>query len=117
MEHMTAQQVATWVAETADAPIKPLLLDVREPWEFETAQIAGTTLLPMSTITGRIAEVEALRETADGAIRPIVCICHHGARSMQVAGFLEKQGLEQIFNLTGGIHAWSLQVDPAVPTY
>lgn len=117
MEHMTAQQVATWVADTAGNAPTPLLLDVREQWEFETASIAGAARVPMSTITGRIAELESLRETADGAIRPIVCICHHGARSMQVAAFLEQQGFEQIVNLTGGIHAWSLQVDPAVPTY
>jgi rhodanese-related sulfurtransferase len=47
----------------------------------------------------------------------IVCICHHGARSAQVAMFLESRGHKDVFNLYGGIDAWSRQVDPSVPTY
>lgn len=119
MDQLTAPQVAALLAEAAADPtrIQPLLLDVREPWEFETAHMNGATLVPMSTIGSRIAEVEALQETAAGASRPIICICHHGARSMQVAAFLEKQGLQHIINMTGGIHAWSEQVDAGVPTY
>ena len=119
MEHLTAPQVAAMLAEAAADPlcVSPLLLDVREPWEFDTAHIAGATLVPMSGIAGRVAEVEALQEAPDGASRPIVCICHHGARSMQVATFLEKQGVENVINMTGGIHAWSEQVDAGVPTY
>ncbi|HEX7441134.1 MAG TPA: rhodanese-like domain-containing protein, partial [Caldimonas sp.] len=46
-----------------------------------------------------------------------VCICHHGARSAQVVAFLERQGFESVYNLAGGIDAWSLQVDPEVPRY
>ncbi|MBC7414984.1 MAG: sulfurtransferase [Herminiimonas sp.] len=119
MDHLTPSQVAAMLAETAVDPsrVSPLLLDVREPWEFETARIEGATLIPMSNIGSRVAEVEGLQEAADGSSRPIVCICHHGARSMQVAAFLEQQGLQQVVNMTGGIHAWSLQVDPGVPTY
>jgi rhodanese-related sulfurtransferase len=48
---------------------------------------------------------------------PVVCICHHGARSMQVANFLEQHGFSEVSNLTGGIHAWALQVDNNMPTY
>ena len=119
MDHLTAPQVAALLAEAAADPsrVQPLLLDVREPWEFETARMDGATLVPMSSIGSRIAEVEALQEGADGTYRPIICICHHGARSMQVAAFLEKQGLDNVVNMTGGIHAWSQQVDAAVPTY
>lgn len=119
MDHLSAPQVAELLAESAADPsrVKPLLLDVREPWEFETAHMEGATLVPMSTIGSRVAEIEALQETADGAARPVICICHHGARSMQVAAFLEKQGLENLINMTGGIHAWSQQVDAGVPTY
>lgn len=119
MDHLTAPEVAALVARAAADPgtAQPLLLDVREPWEFETAHMQGATLVPMSTIGSRIAEVEALQETALGERRPIVCICHHGARSMQVASFLEKQGLGNIVNMTGGIHAWSQHVDASVPTY
>jgi rhodanese-related sulfurtransferase len=48
---------------------------------------------------------------------PLVCICHHGGRSLQVAAFLEQHGFSQVSNLTGGVHAWALQVDSAMPTY
>ena len=119
MDHLTAPQVAAMLAEAGADPSRPqpLLLDVRESWEFETARMDGATLIPMSTIGSRIGEVEALQEAADGSRRPIVCICHHGARSMQVAAFLEKNGLGHVINMTGGIHAWSQHVDAGVPTY
>lgn len=119
MDHLTASQVAALLAESTANPshAQPLLLDVREPWEFEMAHMKGATLVPMSGIGSRIAEVEALQETPEGASRPIICICHHGARSMQVAAFLEKQGLVNVINMTGGIHAWSQQVDASMPTY
>ncbi len=107
MQHLSAQQLAAWLADPARA--QPLLLDVREPWEFETCRIDGATLIPMNTIPARIEELD---EDAE-----IVCICHHGARSMQVAAFLERNGFGKTFNLTGGVHAWALQVDPAMPTY
>ncbi len=63
-----------------------------------------------------MASVPARQEELDPE-RPVVCICHHGARSMQVAAFLERAGFEQVINLTGGIHGWALQVDPTMPTY
>lgn len=116
MEHLTPQQVAAWLAD-ASRP-KPLLLDVREGWEFEAARISGATLVPMSTVRSRLLEIEAMQEEGSvGAPRGIVCICHHGARSMQVAAFLEQQGLTPVANMTGGIHGWSLQVDGNVPMY
>src|SRR5690606_4767915 len=87
----------------------PVLLDVREPWEYETCKIGGSLSIPMNTIP---AQVDQLDKDA-----PLVCICHHGVRSMRVAHFLESQGFTQITNLTGGIHAWAQQVDPTMPTY
>jgi rhodanese-related sulfurtransferase len=107
MEHLTAPALAAWLADTARA--QPMLLDVRENWEFETCRIAGSTQIAMNTIPARIEELDDDAE--------IVCICHHGARSMQVAAFLERNGFTRVFNLTGGIHAWAVQVDSAVPTY
>ena len=65
--------------------------------------------IPMREIPARSEELD------DEA--PIVCICHHGARSANVAMFLESRGFKQVFNLQGGIDAWSRQVDAAVPTY
>jgi rhodanese-related sulfurtransferase len=107
MQHLSAPELAAWLKD--DARAQPFLLDVREPWEFAHCHLDGATLMPMNTIPARIDDLD---EEAD-----IVCICHHGARSMQVAAFLERNGFEKVTNLTGGIHAWSVQVDPAVPTY
>ena len=107
MQHITAPELAARLADTGQP--QPLLLDVRENWEFETCHIEGSTQIPMHLIPIRAGELEDDRE--------IVCICHHGARSMQVAAFLERNGFENVTNLTGGIHAWALQVDPAMPKY
>jgi rhodanese-related sulfurtransferase len=107
MQHMTAPELAEWLADKARPG--PFLLDVRENWEFATCHIDGSTQIPMNTIPARIDDLD---EDAN-----IVCICHHGARSLQVAAFLERNGFGKVINLTGGIHAWSMQVDPAMPTY
>jgi rhodanese-related sulfurtransferase len=107
MNHLTAPELATWLADSSRP--RPFLLDVREPWEFETCKIEGATLIPMNTIPARIEELDDDAE--------IVCICHHGARSMSVAAFLDRNGFTRTFNLTGGIHAWAVQVDSAMPKY
>ena len=107
MQHVTAPELAAKLADPAQE--QPLLLDVRENWEFETCHIAGSTQIPMHLIPLRAGELPDERE--------IVCICHHGARSMQVASFLERNGFENVTNLTGGIHAWAMQVDPSMPKY
>lgn len=107
MEHVSAPELAAWLNDSARP--RPVLLDVRENWEFETCHIDGSVLIPMNTIPGRIDDLE------DDA--QIVCICHHGARSMQVAAFLERNGFASVSNLTGGIHAWALQVDTVMPKY
>jgi len=90
-----------------------LLLDVREPWEFELAAIrlpGATTLnLPMGQIPQRLAELDPAQ--------PMLCICHHGMRSAQVVAFLARAGFESVYNLAGGIDAWSTQVDTGVPRY
>ena len=107
MKSITAPELAAWLADPARE--KPLLLDVREPWEFERARIAGAQLVPMREIPARLAEIDADRE--------VVAICHHGGRSQQVAMFLEKSGYKKLHNLVGGVDAWSRTVDPAVPLY
>ncbi|MBC3870670.1 rhodanese-like domain-containing protein [Undibacterium oligocarboniphilum] len=107
MQHITASELSQWLADSSKK--SPVLLDVREPWEFETCHISGVKLIPMQTVPLRVSELDP-EET-------IVCICHHGGRSMQVASFLERQGFGQVINLTGGVHAWSQQVDPRMPTY
>ncbi|GGC08546.1 rhodanese-like domain-containing protein [Oxalicibacterium flavum] len=107
MQQLTAPEVAALIAESSAN--SPLLLDVREPWEFQTCRIDGSVSIPMNTIPGEIDRLD--RET------PVVCICHHGMRSLRVAHFLEANGFTQVINLSGGIHAWAQQVDPAMPTY
>ena len=107
MERITAGELAAWLADARRE--KPVLLDVREPWEFEKARIEGATLIPMRELPSRIAQIDETKE--------VVAICHHGGRSMQVAMFLEKQGFKRVHNLVGGIDAWSRTVDPAVPLY
>ena len=107
MQHLSAPELAQWLADAARP--KPMLLDVREPWEFQTCRIDGAAAMPMRTVPARLAELDP--------DLPVVCICHHGARSMQVANFLEQHGFSEVSNLTGGIHAWALQVDNNMPTY
>lgn len=103
------------LAQAAPVPgeLPLLLLDVREPWEFALAAIhidgVTTTLIPMNEIPARLAELDPLQ--------PIACICHHGMRSAQVVAFLARQGFASVYNLAGGIAAWSDEVDAAVPRY
>jgi len=92
------------------SPTPPLLLDVREQWEYDTAHIDGATLIPMAEIPAR-----AFKELDEDS--PILVLCHHGARSMSVAVWLRNQGFEQAQSVSGGIDAWSRNVDPTVPRY
>lgn len=85
------------------------LLDVREDEELAIAALAGAEHIPMRSIPARIGEIPA--------DRPLVVMCHHGMRSQQVAHFLEQSGREQVFNLAGGIDAWSTRIDPTIATY
>jgi len=107
MKPISASELAAWLADASRA--KPLLLDVREPWEYEKARIEGAQLLPMREVPGRLDELDQERD--------VVAICHHGGRSQQVALYLEKAGFKKIHNLVGGVDAWSRTVDPTVPLY
>ena len=107
MNQLSATELAAWLADAQRD--QPLLLDVRERWEWETARLEGALHSPMRDIPARAAEIDRGRE--------VVAICHHGGRSMQVAMFLEKNGFSKVHNLQGGVDAWSRTVDPAVPTY
>ena len=107
MKSINAPELAAWLADASREP--PILLDVREPWEFDKARIAGARLVPMREVPARLGELDPARE--------VVAICHHGGRSAQVAQFLERNGYGRVHNLVGGVDAWSRTVDPAVPTY
>jgi rhodanese-related sulfurtransferase len=109
MESLQVQELADFVAHDAQA----LLLDVREAWEVQVARIAlpgaRSLHIPMNEVPARLAEIDPAQ--------PVVCICHHGARSAQVVAFLRRQGCQRVYNLAGGLDAWSLRVDPTVPRY
>jgi len=109
MQQLYPAQIAEWASQQAQ---RPVLLDVREDWEVQTASAKPEALdllhMPMQTIPARLHELDK--------IRPIACLCHHGSRSMQVASFLMQHGFE-VVNVAGGIHAWSAQVDPSIPVY
>ncbi|MFI9652617.1 rhodanese-like domain-containing protein [Guyparkeria halopsychrophila] len=107
MQNMKAKELAAWLNDETSP--SPLLLDVREPWEYQLCHIDGSRTMPMNTVPANVVQLE--RDM------PIVCICHHGMRSMQVALFLEQQGFTDVINLTGGVDAWAAQVDSGMPTY
>ncbi|MEO7244028.1 MAG: rhodanese-like domain-containing protein [Rubrivivax sp.] len=110
MKQLSVHELA---ARAVDAPASMQLLDVREPWECALAPIhlpgVATLAIPMGSVPARLDELPHSRS--------VVCICHHGARSAQVVAFLMQRGWTDVYNLAGGIDAWSTQVDPAVPRY
>lgn len=108
-------QLQDWLQQAgAQAPgVAPVVLDVREPWELQTASVKpdGFELrhMPMRSVPARYLELD--RD------QPIACLCHHGARSAQVVHFLMQNGFTHVVNIHGGIHAWSHERDPGVPVY
>lgn len=95
---------------TAGEPVA--LIDVREPVEHQTASIAGAQLVPMNTIPARLQEIEGIADDKE-----LVVFCHHGIRSLNVVAWLRQRGVENCQSMTGGIEAWSQQVDSSVPRY
>jgi rhodanese-related sulfurtransferase len=89
---------------------KARFIDVREPWEFATARIAGSVLMPMGEVPSRAYQELDPDER-------LVILCHHGQRSMNVAVWLRNQGFEQAQSLQGGIEAWAAQIDASVGRY
>lgn len=88
---------------------QPLLLDVRQPWEYEICKIDDSMLIPMAQIPAEMESLEKDRET--------VVICHHGIRSRRVGQYLEHYGFSNIINLSGGVKQWAAFVDLQMPTY
>ncbi|MGI0132736.1 MAG: rhodanese-like domain-containing protein [Thermoplasmata archaeon] len=103
---ITPREAAERIVERPESIV---LLDVREDIERATATIDGSIHIPMGQIPGRIHEIPRDRD--------LIVYCHHGSRSMMVAEYLEGEGFDRVLNLTGGIDAWSVRVDPKVPRY
>ena len=100
-------ELQAWRADAARAA--PLLVDVREPWEYAHCRIDGSLLVPLGELTTRFRELPAER--------PLVLVCHHGNRSQSAAQWLAQNGYPNVHNLRGGIEAWAVEVDPAVRRY
>lgn len=107
MRQMRPTELKDWLDDPAREA--PVLLDVREPWEFELCHLDGSVLMPMASVPARLDELDPAAQT--------VVICHHGGRSMQVAMFLAQRGFDQVINLAGGVAGWAAQVDPGMPQY
>jgi rhodanese-related sulfurtransferase len=91
---------------------KLLLVDVREPGEFQLARIEGAELIPMRTVPAQLQRLEAASDEAT-----LMVYCHHGVRSLNVVAWLREQGVSRCQSIAGGIDRWSLQIDPSVPRY
>ena len=105
-------ELSAWI-QSLPAGAQPVVLDVREPWEIQTASVPADGFVlrasPMQEIPARLGELDA--------DQPVACLCHHGARSQRVALVLENQGFSQAVNISGGSDAWSVEHDPARPRY
>ena len=106
MRHFSATQLKQHLDSGSS---RTVLVDVREPWEFNICAIDNSQLIPMGQIASRIEQLNKDDE--------IVVICHHGIRSRAVAHYLEQQGFSDVINLTGGVEAWAREVDLDMPTY
>lgn len=110
MQYTTPTRLAALLkerAQTGEAP--PLMIDVREAWEWNLCHIPGSIHVPMHLVPVKMQEFERDRE--------IVCICHTGGRSGQVAHFLQQHGYGHAINLFGGVAEWADSVDPSMPRY
>lgn len=105
MQQLTVKQLKNSLSNDPSL----VLLDVREPWEFEICHIEGSKNIEMSKILSSLSEFNPQNM--------IVVICHHGTRSFQVANYLESEGFENVVNLEGGVDSWARSIDQSMPTY
>jgi len=112
IDQVRPADLAAWI-HSQPTGTTPVVLDVREPWELQTASVKpdGFELvaIPMNEVPARMGELDPRR--------PLALLCHHGARSQRVALFLANKGFERLANIAGGIEAWSGECDPGVPRY
>ncbi len=106
MRELTTDECKTYLEQATE---KPLLLDVREPWEYQIVHLEGSRLVPMR-------QIPQAEDTLDPD-QEIIVICHHGIRSRQVALYLENKGFSNVVNLRGGVDAWARNTDMSMQTY
>ncbi|MDO5103182.1 MAG: rhodanese-like domain-containing protein [Lautropia sp.] len=110
MQRLTPDELSAWLAEPTDC--HPILLDVREEWEYELGHLPGSVLLPLGQLSAD--ELETLDLQPD---QPIVAICHHGVRSRMAMQLLAHYGYTKVYDLIGGTDAWSVEIDPTLRRY
>ncbi|MCG6887251.1 MAG: sulfurtransferase [Proteobacteria bacterium] len=106
MLHYGPQELQEFLQHAASPP---LLLDVREAWEFDICHLPGSVLMPMSQVPSRVEELDRSR--------PTVVICHHGIRSRHIALYLDHLAFNTVINLAGGVERWASELDPRMPRY
>ncbi|MCK4706060.1 MAG: sulfurtransferase [Gammaproteobacteria bacterium] len=106
MREFDAQQLELHLKDNGSCP---LLLDVRQDWEYDICHLQGSLLIPMAQIPTELDELDKDRET--------VVICHHGIRSRQIGYYLEQAGFDNVINLKGGLNAWAKIIDKNMATY
>ena len=104
-----AQVTVQELKQRRDSGESLCLIDVREPWENAQCRIEGAVLIPMGSIPSMLQKLDT--------DEPVICYCHHGMRSLDVANWLRQQGISTAKSLAGGIDRWSLEIDPRVPRY
>lgn len=106
MVNLPVHQLRDWLDQS---PSPPLIVDVREPWEYNICRLEPSTLIPMGQIPKRLQELDPEQD--------IIVLCHHGIRSMQVCRYLAHHGFTKLYNVYGGIDAWAKEVDPHMDQY
>jgi rhodanese-related sulfurtransferase len=107
MTLLSVAELSQWLGDSGREP--PLLLDVRQPWEFALCRIEGSELVPLGTLGSHLPSIDPER--------PVVCICHHGTRSFHAGLALEHHGCRDVYNLAGGVDAWARQIEPGMTIY
>lgn len=97
------------VKQRLDRGDKFLLVDVRQPWEFDLCRIEGAKLVPLDALPSSLQQFEAAED--------VVVYCHHGRRSLDAVAWLRQQGVESARSMAGGIERWSQEIDSNVPRY
>jgi rhodanese-related sulfurtransferase len=105
IKNITPKQAKQLMEENASLK----LIDVREPWEHKLARLENSQLIPLRELTNQLSKFEASNT--------FLVYCHHGSRSFYACAFLMQQGFKEVYNLEGGIDAWSRDVDRSIPKY
>lgn len=106
MQHISVSDFKNYLDKSEN---QPLILDVREPWEYQLCHIEKSKLIPMNKVPNAMMQLDKNKET--------FLICHHGVRSQRVCLLLNDSGFSKVVNVTGGINEWARTVDPDMATY